>query len=177
MPDMQRTWISFGKAKTILARMIVESSHTPEVLDLAADLARDCVMLDKAAQAQALWAYVKSNIYYLEDPYTDDHFQTPQVTLKRQAGDCDDQVILLGSLLRSIGFQVRLVFVFDNPPTGAPAEFPAHVYLEANVGRGPGEEIWAAMETIPVPSPGGGFYYPTFAQQEPGGFRERVRVE
>jgi transglutaminase-like putative cysteine protease len=172
-----RTWISYGKAKVLLSEMIIAGSHSPVILDLAADLAREHAPMDKAAQSQALWAYVKGTIFYLEDPYTDDHFQSPEVTIKRGAGDCDDQAILLGALLRSIGIQTRLVFVFDSPPTGDAMEFPAHVYLEGNVGRSHGEQIWAAMETIPVPGPGGGFYYPQYGQQQPGGFRERLNVE
>lgn len=172
MPVSNRAWVGFSKASALIQSMIVEGSHSSAVLDLAADLARDSAPMGKVSQAQAIWQWVTSNIYYLEDPFSDDHFQTPAVTLKRGAGDCDDQAILLGSLLRSIGIEVRLVFVFDAPPTGSPTEFPAHVYIEGNV-----QGQWAAMETIPVPGAGGGFYFPKFAQQEPDGYRERVQVQ
>lgn len=172
-----RTFTSFSNASAIIRKMIVEGSHTAPVLDTAAELVRDLVPLGKAAQAQALWQYVRDSVLYLEDPYSDDHFQSPEVTMRRGAGDCDDQVILLGALLRSIGIGVCLVFVFDAPPTGETFEFPSHVYLEGDVGQVQGETYYVAMETIPVPGPGGGFYYPKFATNQMGkGYLEKVKV-
>lgn len=171
-----RKWVSYSKAAGIIRNMILEGSHEPAVLDKAAAVVRQ-LGRDPAAQAQALWSYVRYTVVYLEDPYGDDHFQGPPVTMARGAGDCDDQVILLGSLLRSIGFQVRLVFVFADQPKNYEADFPVHVYLEVNVAKlDPHEPLWVCADTVPSPDDHGGFYYARFGSTYPAGFREYVEV-
>jgi hypothetical protein len=172
-----RRWISYGKAAGILKTMITDGSHDPAVLDKASNLVGGLSALNYAGQAQALWMYVRNCILYLEDPRNDDHFQSPAVTMQRQAGDCDDQVILLGSLLRAIGFQVRLVFVFRNPPQDYTSDFPDHVYLDVNMEHGADGPIWVTAETIPTPDDHGGFYVARFGTSFPHGFREYLEVD
>jgi len=176
MAALVRKWLSYSKASGLIRRMIVEGSHDIAVLDKAAELTSELSPMNYAAEAQVLWAYVRNNIRYLDDPTGDDHFQGAAITMARQAGDCDDQVILLGSLLRSIGFETRIVFVFKDPPKNYDADFPAHVYLELNVNKGSEFPLWVCAETVPLPDDRGGFYYATFGAQYPKGFREYVEV-
>jgi transglutaminase-like putative cysteine protease len=173
-----RRWLTYSKASGILKSMIIDGSHDPAVLDKAAELVKGLGQLNYPAQAQALWLYVRNTIFYLSDPYHEDHFQTPAVTMQRGAGDCDDQVILLGSLLRSVGFQVRLVFVFHQPPKNYEADFPDHVLLEVNLDSDNAEQspMWVAAETIPTPDDCGGFYLARFGAQRGQGFREYLDV-
>jgi hypothetical protein len=54
-------------------------------------------------QARALQAWVQSNIRYVRDPPDVELLQTPQKTVEYKAGDCDDQSVLLASLLMATG--------------------------------------------------------------------------
>ena len=172
-----RRWISFQKAAGLLRAMIIDGSHEAPVLDKSAALCRGFSALNYPAQAFALWNYVRNGIAYLEDPRNDDHFQSPAVTMQRGAGDCDDQVILLGSLLRSIGFSTRLVFVFSAPPKDYSVDFPEHVFLEFNADRTDTEELWTCADTVPTPDDNGGFYYARFGCSFKYGFKEYVGVD
>ena len=64
--------------------------------------------------------------------------QAPDKTLIDGNGDCDDQAVLLGSLMQSIGIPVRFVAVgfHDRGPF-------SHVYLECKLGA-----YWQPCETI-----------------------------
>jgi len=86
-------------------------------------------------QVTALVNFVKSRMEYVRDPAGVEFIISPLWSLneiaqgRRPAGDCDDHVLLLGSLLGAIGFDVRPVAVhlYD-------AKFFDHVILQANLG-------------------------------------------
>jgi hypothetical protein len=68
-----------------------------------------------------------SGLQYLNDPnipyYKDDYVQYATETMKKNTGDCDDLVILYGSLLESVGIKTGFVEVKD------PKKEIAHLYL------------------------------------------------
>jgi hypothetical protein len=81
-----------------------------------------------------IFNYVRDTIQYIKDPrYTEldfDYIQTPKQTVERKAGDCDDQAVLLASMLESVGYGVNLCFVDTenkNPPVFN------HVNVKVNV--------------------------------------------
>lgn len=81
----------------------------PDIRDLAISIIRkaDVTPRDRKSQALAIGQWVQDNIMYvLESP---ERFATPIRTLKDRAGDCDDQVQLIGSLIQSIGIPDQLV--------------------------------------------------------------------
>jgi predicted transglutaminase-like cysteine proteinase len=57
----------------------------------------------------AIQEWVSSNITYVSDD--DDYWQTPEETLERRKGDCEDFSILLCSLFRAYGIPDNEVFV------------------------------------------------------------------
>lgn len=61
-------------------------------------------------QARRIYEFVRDEIQYIHDPLGFEQIQSPDSTLKLRAGDCEDQAILLCSLLSVIGFQTALVF-------------------------------------------------------------------
>lgn len=67
-------------------------------------------------RAEILYNYVASNIKYKRDKEVwgeKDYWQFPSTTIKKGTGDCEDQAMLLTSLLRAAGFSrdnVRLVY-------------------------------------------------------------------
>lgn len=92
---------------------------------------------DFPSQARALQEWVKSNISYIRDPPDVELVQTPQYTLQHRAGDCDDQAVLLASMLMATGHPARFVAVgFRNQPL-------SHVMVQTKIGS-----QWLGAETI-----------------------------
>lgn len=61
--------------------------------------------------AKTIHNWVRDNIKYTPDVSGLESLQEPLITLKNRFGDCDDMVILLCSMLKSIGFDVGVVGV------------------------------------------------------------------
>lgn len=56
---------------------------------------------------------VKEEIEYVSDPRGNDIWEPANVTLRIGAGDCEDQAILLSSMLEAVGGTTR-VYLTDN---------------------------------------------------------------
>jgi len=70
---------------------------------------------DELRKAAALLDFVSNDIYYVSDP--DDgleHVKDPLTTLIAGAGDCEDQTLLLCSLLESVGVKTLIAFTDDH---------------------------------------------------------------
>jgi hypothetical protein len=94
------------------------------------------------AEAQALFELVRDGIRYTRDIHGVETISTPMMTLAGRIGDCDDQVVLLASLLESVGYPTRFVVSGYN----APGQLE-HVYLQAWLG-----DQWVDMDpTEPHP--------------------------
>lgn len=92
---------------------------------------------NRTAEAVAIQQYVKQAIRYTMDVEGVEVLQTPLDTLEYRHGDCDDQALLVATLLLSAGYQPRyVVFAFDGPGEWA------HVYTEVLLGA-----HWYGMET------------------------------
>lgn len=83
-------------------------------------------------QARKLYEYVRDEIQYVYDPFGIEEIQSPQVTLKLRSGDCEDQAILLTSLLLAIGFESALLFADANNDG-----LPDHVYSAVYIPKAP----------------------------------------
>ncbi len=67
---------------------------------------------DSLIKAKLLYEFVRDEIRYVSDPNIDkDYVTSPVHTMESQSGDCEDQAILLCSLLGSVGLQCYLVFI------------------------------------------------------------------
>jgi len=80
----------------------------PEVRNKAAEVARSYPGAYNIYQVCALFDMVKENIEYVSDPRGNDVWEPANVTLKVGAGDCEDQAILLSSMLEAIGGTTRV---------------------------------------------------------------------
>lgn len=96
------------------------------------------------AQIKAIHAFVRDNIQYIRDVRGVETLATPIKTLEFRQGDCDDQAILLASLLESIGHPTR--FVAMKLTTFGPF---VHVYTETKIGS-----KWYPLETTENFPPG-----------------------
>lgn len=92
---------------------------------------------DGRALARRLQEWVRDGIRYVYDPRGVELLQTPPQTLKIRSGDCDDQAILLATLLESLGFSTRLIAVSEN------GQYYSHVMSQVLLG-----DRWINLETI-----------------------------
>ena len=74
--------------------------------------------------ARALFHWVQTNIRYVYDPVGLETVQSPEVTLRIKAGDCDDHAGLMAALAMSVGVNARLVVI------GPSADNFQHIYAE-----------------------------------------------
>ena len=130
-----------GKAWTLatlkVMRQIVRAAKKrPAIRFQAIQLTQNLPNKNYYLEAQALHDFVRDDIRYIRDVRDVETIAYPEITLKTGAGDCDDKVVLLASLLESIGHPTRFVAIGR-----APQHFE-HVYLETKIG-----ERWVASET------------------------------
>lgn len=89
-----------------------------------------------AQQARECFEFVRDTIQYVRDPRDVERIQTPDALLQSRKGDCDDKVVLLCSLLESIGHPTKLIAVgLWNGPL-------SHVYCATKIGPN-----WIPCET------------------------------
>lgn len=72
--------------------------------------------LDTLELAAAMFEYVKNNVTYVsdDDQYGGDYVATPQQTLMNKKGDCDDQAVLMASLLSAVGIKNRMLLISNS---------------------------------------------------------------
>lgn len=127
-----------------LVQLINRERSRPEIRTLLRQLAEEGKvrrngighpdLSDFEGVAQALYTSVVRRVTYTRDPERVELIQAPTDTLGRSMGDCEDMVVLGGSLLSSVGVPVRIVLVgYD--PKGASDAYD-HTYLEYDAGRG-----------------------------------------
>ncbi len=93
-----------------------------------------------AAEVNDLFTFVRDRIRYIKDINEVETVAAPQITLELGQGDCDDKVVLLASLLESIGHKTRSVALALQPGVFS------HVILETKIGN-----RWVALDpTEPV---------------------------
>jgi len=93
-------------------------SRAPELERIANGLVYgSCAQGDKACEAYKLTRFVAQEIRFQDDGRGDgDHIRRWKDTYEARSGDCEDQTILLSSLLESIGMRTLMFFT------------PTHVY-------------------------------------------------
>ncbi len=124
--------------------------RSPMVRYRAVSLAREHPGSGAWEQAKLICEWVRDNINYVSDPFSSEYIQIPDETLTNMGGDCDDQAVLLASLLMNVGFRCALMFcerhVYvatylpqapDTVRTYANAEWPDHTRARDWVGFDP----------------------------------------
>ena len=95
---------------------------------------------DYAGEVKAIFAEVRKRVRYVRDEYGADTFKAAKHTLTWAGGDCDDYSVVLGSLLQSIGYPVKLrvIRTTDSPEWN-------HIYVLVGVPPGPNAE-WIPLD-------------------------------
>ncbi len=96
----------------------------PDVRNEAAEVARSYPGAYNIYQVCAIFDTVKEDIEYVSDPRGNDVWEPANVTLSVGAGDCEDQAILLSSMIEAIGGTTR-VYLTDN-----------HAFAAVYIGNG-----------------------------------------
>ncbi|MDD3245530.1 MAG: transglutaminase family protein [Methanosarcina sp.] len=102
---------------------LVESAE-PTVRSKAAEVARSYPGAYNIYQVCALFDMVKEEVEYVSDPRGNDIWEPANVTLRIGAGDCEDQAILLSSMLEAVGGTTR-VYLTDT-----------HAFAAVYIGNG-----------------------------------------
>lgn len=120
----------------IMRGLVREFKMHPGVRQLAKKIVQPCPSKNIRCEVSRLHAFVADKIRYVRDIAGVETVQAPDVTLRDRSGDCDDQAVLIGALLLSIGHPVRFIAV------GFRAGQFSHVYAETPIGPD-----WVALET------------------------------
>lgn len=102
---------------------------------------------DVAGQIATAFRLASNDVREVRDPHDLETVQSPQVTAQILIGDCDDKVVLLAALLRTLGRSIRYVTLARQPGRYS------HVYLEV-LFRG----RWIALDPIEPTFEIGDFY-------------------
>lgn len=123
---------------SVLSRLISEYGVDPRVRRFTTSLFGTSVGNDdRSGQVRAITSFMSDNVRYVRDPLGVEYVRSPFAMLDEYEkfgmanGDCDDQVLLSGSMFHSIGFAVRPVGIhlFDS-------EYHDHVALQIQGERG-----------------------------------------
>ena len=113
-------------------------AKNPLIRERANILTRYLRQKDWRGQIEVLFEFVRDRIRYQRDIHGVETLHFPELILEQGQGDCDDKVILLGALLKSIGFATKLVAVnFAHRPD----DVYTHVFLEVRLGN-----RWIALD-------------------------------
>jgi transglutaminase-like putative cysteine protease len=119
-----------------MRQMVSDYKLDPDMRAAAVGVIFQYPAQDDLAEACALYDYVRDCIRYVKDISGVETLATPDKTLVMQVGDCDDQSVLLATMLEAVGYPTRFIVAGYNEP----GVFE-HVYLEALVG-----DEWIAMD-------------------------------
>lgn len=109
--NVVKNWEKWSMARRLafLRELVEDTSRDPAIVDKAHRILQEAgaPVRDHQAQWAALLKWVQRNIYYSNEP--DERLQSPQYTLSRAHGDCDDFAILLAALGQSMRLPWRFV--------------------------------------------------------------------
>lgn len=121
-----------------MSRLVRQYKKNIQIRQLALSLIADLPgHKNWTGQIKRLHAYVRDSIQYVRDVRGIETLATPTKTLEFGQGDCDDQAVLLASLLESIGHPTRFVAI----KSAAFGPY-VHVYTETKIGS-----KWFPLET------------------------------
>lgn len=126
----------------LMVKLTRAGKDTWPVRRLAERLVIDLPQKSYLAEVRAIHEYVRDHIRYTLDIRDTETLATPEQTILRGLGDCDDKSLLVSALLESIGHPTRFVAVGREP-----MDF-CHVLVETRIG-----EKWVSVETtenVPV---------------------------
>lgn len=98
----------------------------PQVRNTAVSIAKSSSGEWNVGQLLDLFEWMKTNVVYVSDPINSEYFASATETVNVGAGDCDDQAILIVSMVKSIHGTARI---------GYAAEECSHAFAEVFVSK------------------------------------------
>jgi transglutaminase-like putative cysteine protease len=132
----------------VMRQMVNVGKITPELRQAATSIIFLTPERDELAEVSALFEWVRDTIRYVKDVHDVETLSTPDKTLQGKVGDCDDQAVLLATLLEAVGYPTRFVIAGYSSPQQV-----EHVYLQALIG-----DDWVDLD--PTESGGVGYSPP-----------------
>jgi hypothetical protein len=123
-----------------MARLAKAASHTYPIRNLATSIVKGVPSKQVRAELAALYRWVRDHIRYRFDPVGLEWVQSPERTVKEEAGDCDDMATLLAALAGSLGHRWRFRTVGPSP------HVMKHVCAEAWDG-----DRWVTLDPVLEP--------------------------
>lgn len=131
--------------------LVHKSVQDPEMRKLALQITAGCPERDGECEAKAVYAYVKNNVRYTGDiapikfPSGEvegiDLYQSARRTLEFGGGDCDDQSVLIATLLALNGITPRLRVMKESK-----ADDWSHIFPLAGLPK-MAPSRWVALDT------------------------------
>lgn len=118
----------------LMSKVTKHYKKSPIVRELALKIVRNVPQKQWALEARELLRWVQDNIRYAKDVRGVETLQSPPQTLRIGQGDCDDQSIMLASLLESIGHPTQFVAI------GQTKNSLTHVLVRTRIGN---KWVWA----------------------------------
>lgn len=113
----------------LIREHIRRAKTDPRIVEAATQLIFMTPAKAELAEVDAIFSWVRDHVRYTRDVAGVETLASPWTTYRRQSGDCDDQVALLGALLEAVGYPVRLVIAAYQE-----AGLWEHVYLQVYAG-------------------------------------------
>lgn len=125
-----------------MAKLVTSTQADYDLIQKARSLVAHLPQKAWAAQARAIFYFVRDQIRYVQDPVDVEVIADPLETLRVRQGDCDDKSVLTAALLQAIGHPARFMAVgYDGGPL-------SHVFVETVLG-----DEWVPLETTPPDPP------------------------
>lgn len=122
---------NFGIAQTIseMQKLVSHGKRDFRIRSLAIQLTQSCTPKNYVCYAKQCFLYCRDQIKYVWDPNGVELIENPWRIVESGGADCDSIVVLLASLLESIGFHCEFVTVAANESD--PFQY-SHVFLRAH---------------------------------------------
>ncbi len=97
-----------------MASVVRQSAINFKIIQWARAIVQGCAWKDATCEIGSIYTYVQGHSRYVHDPYGEELVVTPPAALDMISrgevfnGDCDDLTVLSLSLLRAIGYNVRI---------------------------------------------------------------------
>lgn len=124
-----------------MKRFALQGEEAPEVRVVAEGIVAELMGRDYVSEYVAVLNWVRQHIRYTRDPRTIEQVRSPQVTLARRQGDCDDMATLIAALVAQLGGSTRFVAAAFGPGRAL-----AHVWAEA---FDPASKQWVVLDPVP----------------------------
>lgn len=125
-----------------MANLVKRGKTNPAIRSKAVALVQNLRQKDRLGEIDAVFRFVRDGIRYVRDINNVETLHWPEQIMAQECGDCDDKVVLVNSLLQSIGHRTRFVAVGFRP-----GEF-SHVFSDAEIAP----NKWISLDaTEPYP--------------------------